>query len=214
MKSTNQSLYIFLVTVLVSLGCSLGQSLQINLSPTPPNDISPLPTISLVAGDSIKKNPARTLEPEINSNDAYDHTVSLLTYPNHANCTIKVDTDLWKISDVWKEYIIGLDVGNNNGIVLVSNRNLSYLVEHKQILSCQVAWSPAVGFEDTETAITSEIIGDKLWEVWNVGNSGTRIFYWTELRDICFLHISPEENSQNKLCTDAVYKIIESLECN
>jgi hypothetical protein len=140
-------------------------------------------------------------------------SVVLMAYPDHKNCTIKVDTQDWKISDLWKKYIIGWENNTNHEAVPVSNKFLVYLIEHQKYPGCRVAWAPGVGFENSNIKVNFEMINNKNWEIWNVGDQGTIVYFLAELRDIRFMQLSPAEPLQKQGCTDDVYKILESLSC-
>jgi hypothetical protein len=136
-----------------------------------------------------------------------------LHYWEHENCTFQVDTNKWKIGDVWKQYIIGWEDTGKGVIVPASSKRLIYLVEHRNYEFCQVAWSPRVGFEGMTSEESEETINGRNWKVWSVDNNSIRVYFWKDLNDISFLQTNPTDDTQRQGCTEDVYEIISSLTC-
>lgn len=136
----------------------------------------------------------------------------LLKYPDHDSCVIQVDNEKWTIDDFWKWNIVGREKSASHNTILISNKYLVYLVEHRSYPGCRLAWAPAVGFEDAQITQTFEAINKLEWEIWTT-NFGTIVYFWTELREIRFMQNPPVDVSQQPGCTADVYEILASLSC-
>lgn len=194
-------------------GCQAEQLPELTLPPkstsTPaPVSVLPLPSTTTPATTaSFTPLPTDTLTPTKPS------PLVLLKYPDLDNCTIQVDTEKWTIADLWKKNIVGREQSVSHHTILISNKYLVYLGEHKLYPGCRLAWAPAVGFEDTQITQTFESINNLEWEIWTT-NFGTKVYFWTELREIRFMQNPPVDVSQQPGCTTDVYEILASLSCN
>ena len=145
----------------------------------------------------------------------------LMTYPGRLNCTIKVNTQTWKIDDYWRKNIIGQTINTPNPAVLVSNNNgggIPFLVGHQIYPDCYVKWGPEAVWPRMNIKESFENLGGKEWKISDVenevvrGNNAIRVYLLPEL-DIRFLQGSSTDESQKQACTKDVYQILESVSC-
>lgn len=203
----------FLFVCLLLSGCRAGQWNEMSITPESTATASMTSTFTMTVSTTAPSPTASSTPlPTDTMMPTPPSPLILLRYPDHDNCTIQVNTEKWIVADLWKEYIVGREKSASHHTILISNRYLVYLGEHKLYPGCRLAWAPGVGFEDTQLTQTFESIGNREWEIWTT-SYGTKVYFWTKLRDIRFMQNPSSDTAQQPGCTADVYEILTSLSC-